>query len=248
MTSQYDTTATRTPRRRPSPPRPVADQRRASGAVAAAAPLTALGPITYVPDAYDARHAPTAATLSSGQVGIVYPGHRSGRGVWVVLALIVAAVVGFVGWRVMHTGSPTEPGIAYTSAAGHYSVRFPEQPTMLTKTESDGHTKLVIHLAFVPGQGGVLDAQVTGPLTSHVDKLAASFAADMGGENDVTLTGVRRFDFAGAPARQGNFIAPTTGQLMSVLQVEPSRRRFYLVMGLTGPSFDTLKDSFHILP
>jgi hypothetical protein len=235
--------------RRPSPPRPAAANQTASPASPAPAqPRPAVsGAVTYVPEAYDPGHAP-AGTMVSGPAGMVFPSQRSGRAVWVVLFLIVAAVAGFIGWRVVHTGSPAEPGIAYTSTEGHYTVRFPAQPSTLTKTESDRHTKLVIHMAFVPGQGGVFDAQVGGALSPSVDTLAAKLASEMGGTGGITLTGVHKFTFDGARAEQGNFISPTTGELMSVLEVVPSSRRVYIVMGLTGPTFDTLKGSFHVLP
>ena len=203
------------------------------------------GPVTYVPDAYDPRHAP--ATMAAGQVGIVYPRATSGRGVWVVLFLIVAAVVGFVGFRVMHTGAAPAPGVPYTSTAGHFSVRFPEQPVEFTKTESDSHTTLVAHAAAVVGQAAVMSLDITGPLTPAVKKLADKLATDVNGPS-VTLTGVRRFSFEGHPARQGNSIDPTTGQLMTLLEVVTSHRRMYAVLGLTGPTFDALKDSFHVVP
>jgi hypothetical protein len=206
------------------------------------------GPITYVPAAYEPGHVPGATGLGAGQVGIVYPGGRSGRGVWVVLFLLVAAVAGFVGWRVVHTGSPAEPGVAYTSTEGHYSARFPEQPTVLTKTESAGHTKLVVHMAAVPGQGGVAAVEVSGPVTAVINKLADRFASDMGGSGDLALTGLHKFSFEGNAAQQGNYIDATTGQLMTVLEVARGERRMYVVIGLTGPVFDGLKGSFHFLP
>jgi len=245
MTSQSHPAAVHGPRR-PSPPRPAgAGQPVAAPPAGAAAVLSA--PVTYVPEAYDPRQGP-ASPMVSGQVGIVYPSRRSGRAVWVVLSLIVAAIAGFIGWRVMHTGSAAEPGIAYTSTEGHYMVRFPAQPSVLTKKESNGHTKLVVHLAAVPGQAVVADAEIVGPITAQTKKLAEKFSADMGAPGELTLTGVRQFSFEGHRAQQGNFIDATSGQLMSLLEVAASDRRIYVVMGLTGPTFDALEKSFQILP
>lgn len=235
MTSQSHTASVGVPRR-PAPPRP--------------APSTHVpaAPATYVPAEYDSRLSPAAAAGAPGQIGLVYPKARTGRGVWAVLLLIVASVAGFVGWRAVHTGAAPEPGVAYTSTAGHFSARFPAQPVELTRTERDGATRLVVRMALVAGQGGVVQVEIIGPMHGNVRRLAERFAADAGSTGEIRLSSVTRFTFQGMRAEQGNFIAPSSGQLETMLMAVQSNRTAYLVLGLTGPTFDALKESFRPLP
>lgn len=221
--------------RRPAPPRP------------AAAPCVPAAPVTYVPDEYDPRHAPAAAAVTPGQYGLVHPTPRSGRGVWIALLLIVAAVVGFVGWRVTHTGTKAQSGTAYTSAAGHFSARFPAQPVEMSRTERDGASRLTMHLAVVAGQGSVGEMEIAGHLGKNVSALAKRMAAGTGSD-DITLSSVKHFSFHGMRAMQGNYLQETTGELVTVLVAVQSKRRLYLVLGSTGPTFDVLKDSFAVAP
>jgi hypothetical protein len=48
------------------------------------------------------------------------------------------------------------------------------------------------------------------------------------------------------PAIQGNYLQADTGELATVLIASRSKRTMYLVLGLTGPTFDALKESFAV--
>jgi hypothetical protein len=204
--------------------------------------------VTYVPEEYDTRRAPAAITVTPGQFGMVLPKRQTGRGVWIALLLIVASAVGFVGWQVLHSGgNAAAAGVSYTSAAGHFAVRFPAQPAELSRTERDGATRLVVHVAYVVGQGAVGEFEVRGTVHGNLDELGERLAGSIGSSGDIDLSSVKRFSFHGMRARQGNYISPTTGELMTALLAASSQRRAYLVIGLTGPTFDSLKDSFSVV-
>lgn len=235
MTSHPQTASVAGVARRPTPPR-------------SAASVRAFGsPVTYTPEQYDPRHAPAPISVGIGGYGLVHPKHRTGRGVWLALLIIAASVAGFLGWRVTHSGTAPESGIAYTSAVAHFSARFPAQPVELTHSQRIGANKLVVHFSYVVGQGGIAEAEVRGPLHGDLSKLGRQFAAGLGSSGKVDLTGVKNFRFQGLPARQGNFIQANSGELMTELLVAASERRVYIVLALTGPSFDALKDSFTIV-
>jgi hypothetical protein len=204
--------------------------------------------VTYVPVAYDPRQLPAAVSATPGQFGLVHPNRGTGRGVWVVLVLIIATVAGFVGWRVVHTAAAPQPGIAYTSTAGHFAARFPAQPVELTRSVRSGRSRLIVHLAVVAGQGSVAEMQVVGAAGGDLSRLGEHLAASFGSTDEITLTGVRNFTFEGMRARQGNYLQPVSGQLATMLIAAQSSRRAYLVLGLTGPTFDALKASFRTLP
>jgi hypothetical protein len=236
MTSQSRTAAVGA-RRRPAPPGP-----------AVAPPMTVVSaPATYVPETYDPRHTSDPAATLPGQFGLVIPKQRTGRGVWVVLLLIVASILAFVGSRAMHTAPAEQPGVAYTSTAGHFTARFPTQPVEVTKTVRNGKATLAMHLAVAPGQGSVGELAITGSVKGNAVKLTQQLAASVGSAA-VTLTSVKNFVFQGMRAQQGNYIRPDTGELATAMVVVKSKHRLYLVLGLTGPTFDALKESFRPLP
>jgi hypothetical protein len=200
-----------------------------------------------VPDAYDPKHIPATASSLPGQFGAVYPSHRTGPSVWFALLLIVASLAGFVGWRAQQSGaSDSSSGVTYTSAAGHFSARFPEQPTDLVKSERHGPLKIVIHLAAVPGKAVVAEAELIGPIPGDAQRLGRQLVGSLTNIDDSELTSAKDMRFQGSPARQGNLFGPNTGQLFTVLVVAPSIRRFYMVIAPIGPAFDALKASFRI--
>jgi hypothetical protein len=183
--------------------------------------------------------------MTPAHFGVVYPKQRTGRGVWVALLLIVAAVAGFIGWRVVHPGARSQSGVAYTSAAGHFSARFPAQPVEMSRSERDGATRLTMHLAVVVGQGSVGEMRIDGPVGKHAAALAQRMAASVG-SNQITLSSVKHLTFHGMPAIQGNYLQADTGELATVLIASRSKRTMYLVLGLTGATFDALKESFAV--
>jgi hypothetical protein len=231
MTSQSQSAALGS-QRRPAPPRASAP---------AAHPLR---PVTYVPETYDPRQAPAAAAVIPGQYGLVYPGRRTGRGVWLALLMIVVGVVAFLSWRVTRTGASPQPGIVYTSATGHFSDRFPAEPSEVTR----GLHGMTLHAAVVPGAAMVaeaaLPAAVKGRAGQHLDSVAAGYARAAG----APLSGIKKLSVQGGPAMQANYIDPTSGELRSILVLAPTDRRLYLIVAPTGPTFDTLKQSFVALP
>jgi hypothetical protein len=235
MTSQSHTAAVGVPRR-PAPPRPAP-----SGSAPAA-------PVTYVPVAYDPRLAPASVAGSPGHIGLVYPKARTGRGVWVVLLLLVASVVGFFGWRAVHTGAAAEPGVAYTSPTGHFSARFPSQPTANDQPMHEGRYTGTVHVAGVPGQAFVASFDFSEPVPGGAESFDRRAFAHFTKTSDAPITGIRRLTFAGSPAQQGNVISPRTNELYTALIVAASPHRLYLLMGLTGATFDALKASFAVTP
>jgi hypothetical protein len=235
MTSQSHTDAIGT-RRRPAPPRPGAASRRAS-----------VAPISYVPDAFDPTHLPAAAASLPGQFGLVYPAHRTGRGVWFSLLVIVASVIGFIGWRAQHSGaSDSSSGVTYTSTAGHFAAHFPSQPTETARVERHGAWALTLHIAGVTGQAVVVAGDVSGPMrvaARHQMFGALDRVTSMDG---IDLTSVKNVHFHGAPARQGNYVTPS-GDVFSVLIAMPSARHYFFIGAPLGPQFDAFKASFRIL-
>lgn len=234
MTSESHTAVG--PHRRPAPPGP-----------ASAPEYTFARPVSYVPDAYDPKHMPAVAASMSGQFGMVYPAQRTGRSVWFALLLIVASVVAFVGWRAQQSGaSDSSSGVTYTSAAGHFSARFPAQPAESVKSERHGPVRLVTHTTAVPGEAVVAEVEVGGPIPGDAQRFSRHLVAGLSTIDGSELTSVKNTRFQGSPARQGNVFGPNTGRLFTVLVVARSARRYYLVIAPTGPEFDTLKASFRI--
>lgn len=234
MTSESHTAAG--PRRRPTPPGPTPG------------PAYAIAqPVSYVPDAYDPKQLPAVVSTLPGQFGIVHPSQRTGRSVWFVLVVILASVVAFVGWRAQQSGaSDSSSGVTHTSAAGHFTARFPAEPTDLVRSVRRGGRRIVMHLSAVTGQAVVAEAELHGSIPGNPQRAARQLLHSVTDIEDSELSSVRNFQFQGSPARQGNFFGPTTGQLFTVLIVAPSVRRFYEVMAPTGPDFDALKASFRI--
>lgn len=224
-----------------------ARRRPAPSGHASAPEYTFARPVSYVPDAYDPKYLPVAAPSLAGHLGVVYPAQRTGRSVWFALLLIVASVVAFVGWRAQQSGASDSSRALYTSAAGHFSARFPAQPTDLVKSERHGRLRIVIHLSAVPGDAVVAEAELSGPISGNAQRLGRRLVGKFTNIDEAELTSVRNMRFEGHPARQGNFFGPTPDQLFTVLMVAPSIHRFYLVMAPTGAEFDALKSSFHIL-
>jgi hypothetical protein len=220
--------------RRPAPPR------------SAASVHAFASPVTYTPEEYDPRHAPAPIAVGAGGFGLVLPKPRTGRAGKIALLLIVAAVGGFLGWRVAQSSPAAEPGVAYTSAAGHFSARFPAQPVEISRSEHQGRTRLIVHMAVAAGQGSVGEFELAGPSVAKVGKLADRLAESVGAHG-ITLSSVQHFTFRGMPATQGNYIQSNTGELATALMAVESQHRFYIVLGLTGPTFDQLKASFAVV-
>lgn len=223
-------------RRRPVPPRP------------ASAPADVFAqPVSYVPDAYDPKQVTAAAASLPGQFGTVYPSQRTGRSVWFALLVVIASVIAFVGWRAQHSGaSDSSSGLAYTSAAGHFSAHFPAQPTELVKSEWHGPLRILMHLTVVPGRAAVVAADLVGPIPGDSQRVARQLLSNVTDIDDSELSSVKDVQFEGSAARQGNFFGPDTGELFTVLMVIPSVHRIYVLMAPTGPDFDALKASFRI--
>jgi hypothetical protein len=234
MSSHPQTAAIGVPRR-PAPPRSAASYQAFAS------------PVSYVPEQYDPRQVPAPMAMTAGQFGLVRPKQRTGRAVWLALLLILAASVAFVGWRASRTGAPTEAGVAYTSAAGHFSVRFPAAPIESTRTARDGPSRLTLRLADVPGQGAVAEVHVAGSPAGTMSKLADRLAAGVG-SHGISLSSVKHFTFHGMRAVQGNYIQPSTGELVTVLVAARSTRELFLIVGRTGSTFDALKTSFAVVP
>ena len=234
MTSQSHTAVGA--RRRPAPPGP-----------ASAPAYTVARPVSYVPDAYDPKHSPAVTSALPGNFGIVYPAQRTGRSVWLALMVVVASVVTFVGWRAQQSGaSDSSSGVTYTSAAGHFSARFPAQPTDTVKSERHGPLRIVTHTTAVPGQAVVAEIEVVGRIPGDAQRFSRQMVASLTSFDGSELTSMKSLTLQGSPARQGNAFGPNTGQLLTVLVVARSTRRFYTVIAPTGADFDTLKASFRI--
>lgn len=232
MTSQSHTAAVGA-RRRPTPPRPAAPQYAGSG------------PVTYVPEEYAAE--PTAAPVTSlpGQFGTVLPTQRTGKAVWITLTLIVASVVAFVGWRVQHGGGSSSSGVTYTSTAGHFAAHFPSQPTEAVRTIRRGALRATFHDVAVQGEAVVTEGDLRGPLPAHPAQVRDILVRQIT-TGDLALTSLRTVEVHGVPARQGNLVEPT-GDVLAVLVIAPSPRRYYLLAAPLGAPFQALKDSFRIL-
>jgi hypothetical protein len=234
MTSQSHTAAIGA-RRRPTPPRPGAPSR----AVAM--------PVSYVPDAFDPKQLPVAPASLPGQFGLVYPAQRTGRGVWFSLLLIVASVLAFIGWRAQHSGaSDSSSGLTYTSTAGHFAAHFPSQPSETVRVEHHGAWRLTLHIAGVAGQAVVVAGDLSGPVQAATRPQVLAALNRVTSTDGVGLTSVKNVRFHGAPAREGNYVAPS-GDVFSVLIAMPSPRRYYFVGAPLGPQFDALRQSFRIV-
>ena len=178
---------------------------------------------------------------------LVYPAQRTGRSVWLALMVVVASVVTFVGWRAQQSGaSDSSSGVTYTSAAGHFSARFPAQPTDTVKSERHGPLRIVTHTTAVPGQAVVAEIEVVGRIPGDAQRFSRQMVASLTSFDGSELTSMKSLTLQGSPARQGNAFGPNTGQLLTVLVVARSTRRFYTVIAPTGADFDTLKASFRI--
>ena len=234
MTSQSDSAAAGA-RRRPTPPRPAAAPQYAFAA-----------PVTYTPDAYDPKQVPAVASSLPGQFGLVYPAQRTSRSVWVALLLIIASVIGFVGWRAQHSGaSDSSSGITYTSTGGHFVAHFPSQPTETTRTSQYRNARFAFHTVAVQGAAVVVEAAISGHLPADPQTVRGYMIRRIT-SGGMGLTSVKALTFRGAPARQGNLVEPT-GDVFSVLVLAPSARRYYVLAAPLGTQFDALKESFRIL-
>jgi hypothetical protein len=217
--------------RRPAPPRSAASIRAFAS------------PVTYLPEQYDPRQQPAPIAVTAGHFGLVHPKPRTGRAVWLALLVIVASVVGFLGWRVLNTtAGPTD--VTYTSAAGHFTASFPAQPIETMRSESHGKWRLEYHTVAVAGRAVVTEATVVGrlPAANRLGEVMVARFTDVAG---LTLSSIKNFTFHGDKARQGTFFT-LDGQAFSVLVVAPPGRRIYALSAPLGTAFDTLKESFVI--
>jgi hypothetical protein len=217
--------------RRPAPPRSAASIRAFAS------------PVTYLPEQYDPRQQPAPIAMSAGHFGLVHPKPRTGRGVWLVLLVIVASAVGLLGWRMLNSASAAT-GVTYTSAAGHFTANFPAEPVETTRTESHGKWRLEYHTVAVEGRAVVTEATVVGrlPGAKRLGEVMVARFTDVAGR---TLSSIKNVTFHGDKARQGTLFT-LDGQAFTVLVVAPPGRRIYALSAPLGTAFETLKESFVI--
>jgi hypothetical protein len=245
-------------RLRPAPSMPTAAAKPAPLAnrpapLAPFVPPPPAGVITYVPADYeggvDTEFQRVNLSAIAGHYGMVYPAKRTGRGVWVALVMVAVLAVGFIGWRVKFAGSDAgSAGVAYTSAAGHFSARFPAQPTETADHQRYGRIRVVYRFAGIPSDAfGVMEMDLSRRLPKPSKKLLNDVLTQLTGSGELTLLSRTDTTVVGHPAKQAEYYAQS-GRLITVLDLAFSKRRFYVLVAQSGDAFDGLKESFVALP
>ena len=219
-----------------------------SAARAATVPAAALAApgVSYEPDPFDPDGAVLPRLAPPTLSGVIYPARRTHPGVRLMLSLILAVGVAFVGWRVLrHDNATPEPvRVAYHSAAGHFTAEFPAPPIERASKERDGRNRLALHVAGVPDAATVVaGVDISGPVPPNHRRATAEVVQAFGSTDEMTITSIHAASFRGHPARQGRYLTPD-GRLLTIMIVGYSVRHYYLLMAPEGDDFEALKQSF----
>ena len=178
----------------------------------------------------------------------------------ILAVLALACIAGSVALFVVATGSgpktpanlyPPDGGVTVTDTSGHFTARFPSQPSEVTGPSSTvGTAKITIHIAATrsPEPIFVEAADVTPPIPAGQEDVTLRGAiGGFEGSSGLTLHAQSSTTFMGYIARQADFTEPD-GTPFTVLFFLDGNARLYGLAAPAGATFSTLAASFTALP
>jgi hypothetical protein len=203
----------------------------------------------YQPEPYDPRTA--GAVLPAADIlqlyGTVLRKQRK-RGSFVTLLVLVAILLGtsYYAWREVKNSRHHKPtDVAYTSAAGHFTARFPATPTEQTVVQRHGKVRIRLQTVADP-----VDHVVVGSarLSASIPKKQTTAVLDglskgLGSDGALTLARQQRTVFRGHAALEGELWA-VDGSPFTFLATLYGDRQIYVLLAPAGADYAQLKASF----
>jgi hypothetical protein len=198
---------------------------------------------------------------------------RTPVGVWISIVLVIALVAAGGGYLVLKarhanknvaaTGltkvkindsevqTAVDAGVLYSSKAGHFTARFPNRPdTQDATTTIEGKSLRVVGAGDSVSHSVVETITVTAgtpAVRSEAKKDLRDLLAGFADSLHMTSKAEVSTTVDGRAARVGEFVSDA-GSSFTMLGIEYSGTRFYMVLAPTGVAYAALKKSFVMLP
>jgi hypothetical protein len=204
---------------------------------------------TYDPDPFDPRETANLATRVTAPIGMIYPTKRRNRsGTSAAFLLVALLVAGFFAWRQFGDSTAKDaasPQFLYRSRTAHFVASFPNAATEVTlKTKFRGGSVTVHAAGDQTSKLGVETLQFSSAVGQRQIRTSLRILVrDLEDGPSLTLKSQRPTVFRGHPAQAGQFWA-MDGTPFSALAIYYNSRRFYILIGPTGDTFDAMRTSF----
>jgi hypothetical protein len=212
-------------------------------------PLTSPVTADYQPEPYDPRTA--GAVLPAADILQLYGTvlrKRRNRGGFVTLLVLVAILLGtsYYAWRQVEKSKHHAPtDVAYTSAAGHFSARFPSTPTAQTAIQRHAKVRMSVQtVADVADHVAVGSVRLSAPISKkQTTAVLVALSKGLGSDGVLTLARQQRTTYRGHLALEGELWA-VDGSPFTFLATLYGDRQIYVLLAPAGASYAQLKASF----